>query len=132
MAPTACADHFTPFLAACWLSIHYSRTGKATQARESFSRTLSRARTFDYGFASRGTALLAPSDISLWRGMLRRAQEDLDVGEYARELTRHLDPSADAAGLAMGAESLTTAPLYIQTFGPFRAWRKGQEIPRTA
>ncbi len=128
----ACGDRFTPFLATLWLAISYARTGKAAQARESFARALVSAREFDYGFAFRGTALLAPRDLSLWRGMLRRAQEDPDVGEYARALTRQLDPSADAAGSTTGAESLTTAPLYIQTFGPFRAWRKGQEIPRAA
>jgi LuxR family transcriptional regulator, maltose regulon positive regulatory protein len=32
----------------------------------------------------------------------------------------------------MGADSLATAPIYIQTLGPFRAWRKGQEIERAA
>jgi DNA-binding SARP family transcriptional activator len=128
---TACGDVFTPCVADLWLAVHLSRTSRAALARENFARVLRVSREHGYEFLFQGTPLLAPKDISLVRGLLRRAQEHAEVGEYARALTRQLDPASETAS-ATSAESLATAPLYIQTLGPFRAWRKGQEIERAA
>ncbi len=128
---TECGDRFVPCVAALWLAIHYSAAGQAAAARQSFAKALERAHGNDYGFLFDGTALLAPKNVTAIRGLLRRAQEHPDEGRYARSLASLLDPAVSAAS-ASGSEPLATAALYIQTLGPFRVWRKGQEIERSA
>ena len=128
---TECGDRFVPCVASLWLAIHYSKTGQSTAARQSFARALERARGEDYGFLFEGTALLGPKNLTVVRGLLRRAQEHPEEGHYARSLSVMLDPAVSATS-ASGSEPLATAALYIQTLGPFRVWRKGQEIERSA
>ncbi|MCP5016279.1 MAG: hypothetical protein GY938_13560 [Ketobacter sp.] len=38
----------------------------------------------------------------------------------------------NSVGMSWRLDAKTSAPLYIQTLGPFRVWRQGQEIPPTA
>jgi DNA-binding SARP family transcriptional activator len=66
--------------------------------------------------------------------MFRRAVSDVVLGDYARRLSRHLEPlHTPAATTTVDAgDGISGAPLYIQTLGPFRAWRRGQEISRAA
>jgi DNA-binding SARP family transcriptional activator len=118
-------------VAALWLAVHASRSGQTAAARQSFARVLETAQRARYDFVFHGTALLAPKDVSLMRGLLRRAQEQPAEGEYARALSRRLTPGESASGSG-GTESLATAELYVQTLGPFRVWRRGQEIERAA
>lgn len=125
------ADPVLQTLAASWLAVHHHRAGHASQSREWFARALSLARTHGYEFVFDGTSLLAPKDLTVLRALLRRAHENSDVGDYARGISRQLDPSDGQPG-STGIESVATAPLYIQTLGPFRVWRRGQEIPRSA
>ena len=126
-----CGDRFVPCVASLWQAIHYSRTGQAVAARQSFIHALERAHQNDYGFLFEGVALLGPKNTAVIRGLLRRAQEHPEEGQYARSLSSLLDPAASAAGPS-APEALATAALYIQTLGPFRVWRKGQEIERSA
>lgn len=128
---TACGDRFVPCVANLWLAIHYSMGGQPSAARQSFARALERAHENDYGFLFEGTPLLGPKNLTIVRGLLRRAQEHPDEGPYARSLASLLDPAISPAG-PTGAETLATAALYIQTLGPFRVWRRGQEIERSA
>ncbi|CAN5198403.1 BTAD domain-containing putative transcriptional regulator [soil metagenome] len=128
---TACGDLFVPCVASLWLAVHYARIGEAASARQSFIRALEQARVNDYGFVFEGTALLAPKNLIAIRGLLRRAQEHPEEGQYAQRIGGLLDPDVSATS-ATGAESLATASLYVQTLGPFRVWRKGQEIERSA
>jgi LuxR family maltose regulon positive regulatory protein len=128
---TACGDRFVMCAASLWLAVHHSRMGETTAARQCFVRALEQARVNDYGFIFEGTALLAPKNLTAIRALLRRAQEHPEEGAYAQRVASILDPElSDATG--MGAESLATASLYVQTLGPFRVWRKGQEIERSA
>ena len=64
--------------------------------------------------------------------LLRRAQTDEGVGEYARRLARTLEPTntPTSASVPASADGMTGAALFIQTLGSFRAWRRGQEIER--
>ncbi len=128
---TECGDRFVPCVASLWLAIHHSKTGQATLARQSFARALEQAHANDYGFVFEGTALLAPKNLAVTRGLLRRAQEHPEEGKYARTLSSLLDPAVNASS-ASASEPLATAALYIQTLGPFRVWRKGREIERSA
>ncbi|MGQ0648629.1 MAG: BTAD domain-containing putative transcriptional regulator [Gemmatimonadaceae bacterium] len=127
-----CGDRLVRCLAALWLAIHRSREGRTADARESFAQALEAAQRDGFGFLFLGTALLAPREPSLWRGMLRRAQEDTQVGDFARLLARQFDAGSDASGASGTVERPSTAPLYIQTLGPFRVWRRGQELERAA
>jgi LuxR family maltose regulon positive regulatory protein len=127
----ACGDHFGAAVGALWLAIYYSRSARAAEARDAFTQALDAARREGYGFLFQGTALIAPRDLSLWRGMLRRAQEHPVVGGYARQIAHQFDARSDAGSLS-GGESPAAASLYIQTFGAFRVWRRGQEIERAA
>ena len=126
---TECGDHFVPCVASLWLAIHYTTSGQAAAARQSFARALERAHANGYGFLFEGTPLLAPKNLTVMRGLLRRAQEHPEEGRYARSLSSVLAVSAASPS---GSEPLATAALYIQTLGPFRVWRKGQEIERSA
>ena len=128
----ACGDRFTPCAAALWLAIHLSRGGRAVEARESFAGALDTARREGYGLLFQGAALLAPRNPSLWRGMMRRAQEHPVVGSYARQLAHGLDAPPGAGGGPAAADGPATAALYIQALGAFRVWRGGQEIERGA
>ncbi|MES2177524.1 MAG: BTAD domain-containing putative transcriptional regulator [Gemmatimonadota bacterium] len=127
-----CGDKFVQCVASLWLAIHYSRAGQSTAARQTFARALEQAHEHDYGFLFEGTALLAPKSLGVMRGLLRRAQEHPDEGPYARSLSALIDPSSSSAASTSGADTVATAALYIQTLGPFRVWRKGQEIERSA
>ena len=129
---TECGDQFVPCVASLWLAIHAAATGQSSPARQHFARALERAHGNDYGFLFEGTALLAPKNVTAIRGLLRRAQEHPEEGRYARSLSSLLDPAVSAADASSAAEPLATAALYIQTLGPFRVWRKGQEIERSA
>jgi len=102
-----CGDAFVPTLAALWLAVVYSRNGAAARANDAFTRATDAARRNGYDYVFQGTPLLAPKDAQLWRSLRRRVHDD-------------------------DGDSLTTAPLFIQTLGPFRAWRRGQEIERGA
>jgi DNA-binding SARP family transcriptional activator len=126
-----CGDRFVHCVAALWLAIHFARTGQPVAARQNFARALERAQEHGFSFLFSGTPLLAPKEFGLIRTLLRRAQEHATHGEYARELIQQLEPNEVAATTAV-ADSLATAALYIQTLGPFRVWRKGQEIERSA
>jgi ATP/maltotriose-dependent transcriptional regulator MalT len=127
----ACGDQFTSCVAALWLAVHASRSGQPAAARQSFARVLESAQRHGYDFLFDGTALLAPKDVSMMRGLLRRAQEQSGDADYARALSGRLDPG-ESASSAGATESLATAELYVQTLGPFRVWRRGQEIERSA
>lgn len=100
----ACGDQFVQNLAALWLAVLHTRRDRPARAAEFLARAHDLATRDGYDFLFSGTALLAPKDTSLWRA-----------------------PAADAAPSAA-----TQAPLFIQTLGPFRAWRGGQEIERAA
>jgi ATP/maltotriose-dependent transcriptional regulator MalT len=126
-----CGDQFIPCVGALWLAIHHSRSSRQPEAREAFAQALDVARREGYGFVFQGTALLAPRDPALWRGLLRRAQEHPAVGGYARQVAHQFESTGDAS-LSSGTESPATAPLYIQTLGAFRVWRRGQEVERTS
>jgi DNA-binding SARP family transcriptional activator len=128
----ACGDLFVPCVGALWLAVHFARTHRAAEARESFAQALDSARRESYGFLFQGTAVMAPRDVALWRGMLRRAQEHSVVGGYARQLALQYDGRSDAATGPATGENPGTAPLYIQTLGTFRVWRRGREIERSA
>ena len=125
-------DRLTPCAANLWLAVHHARAGAPVAAREAFVAALDASWRHGFEFLFGGASLLAPRDVSLWRGMLRRAQEHPELGEYARTLGRQLDPPSEAAAGPAPNEPLATAPLYVQTLGPFRAWRLGQEIERSA
>lgn len=124
-------DRFVMCVAALWLAINYSKAGQATAARQNFARALERAQANGYAFLFGGAPLLAPKDFSLIRSLLRRAQEHPDVGSYARDIIQQIEPNEVAANVE-AADNLASAPLYVQTLGPFRVWRKGQEIERAA
>lgn len=128
----ACGDRFVPALAALWLAVLHSRGHKSALAAECFALALQRAKHEEYDFLFEGTALLAPKDGELWRPLLRRAQADEQVGDYARRLSRELAPlrTPTSTHAVVSTDSMASAPLFIQTLGPFRAWRRGQEIQR--
>lgn len=126
-----CGDRFVFCVAALWLAIHYSKSAQLALARQTFVRALERSQQNGYSFLFGGTPLLAPKDSALIRSLLRRALEHPEQGAYAQELLSLIEPDELAISSAM-AESLATAPLYIQTLGPFRVWRHGQEIERSA
>ena len=129
---TECGDRFVPCVSALWLAIHYSRSGQTAPARQMFARALERAHAGDYGFLFEGSALLAPKNLTAVRALLRRAQEHPEEGRYARALSSLIDPTSLGTSSSSAPETLATAPLYVQTLGPFRVWRKGQEIERSA
>ena len=109
---TACGDRLTSCVASLWLAVHASRSGETSAARQRFGSVMEMAERHGYSFLLDGTALLAPKDVSMMRALL----EQPTVRTTERET----------------AESLATAELYVQTLGPFRVWRRGQEIERGA
>ncbi len=127
-----CGDRLTACTASLWLALLHGRAGRAAPAREAFAEALGASRRHGYEFLFHGGSLLAPRDVSPWRGMLRRAQEHPSSGDYARLLARQLDPAGETADGPASGEALVSAPLYVQTLGPFRVWRRGQEVERTA
>ena len=126
---TACGDEFNACVASLWLAVDASRHGHGGEARLAFSRVLETAQRNGYELLFDGTALLAPKDVAMMHGLLRRAQETAPDGSFVRTLSRRLgtDGASEGGG---GSESVATAALYVQTLGPFRVWRKGQEIER--
>ena len=129
-----CGDAFVPTLAALWLAVAYTRGGASARAQEAFARALDGTRRHGYDYVFQGTPLLAPKDTELWRSLLRRAHDDGTVGPLARRLSQQIEPpqTPTSTTVVSASDSLTTAPLFIQTLGPFRAWRRGQEIERGA
>lgn len=127
----SCGDRFTPCVAALWQAIRLARGPNASEARESFVHALELARRYDYGFLFEGRALLAPKDVGLLRALLRRAHDTPDIGEFALAISSRLE-TKDASTNTASQEGSSVAPLYIQTLGPFRVWRGGQEIERSA
>lgn len=127
-----CGDHFVATLAALWLAVLHSQGDRLAHANEWFARALDGARLNRYDFLFQGTPLLAPKDTALWRGLLRRAQANELVGDYARQLARQLEPNntPTSTNVTTSADGLTNAPLFIQSLGSFRAWRRGHEIER--
>jgi LuxR family maltose regulon positive regulatory protein len=129
-----CGDAFVPTLAALWLAVLYSGDGATAPAHDAFIRALGGAGRNGYDYVFHGTPLLAPKHSDLWRALLRRAHEDEAVGPLARRLSQQFVPPQTPTSTAVVAalDGQTTAPLFIQTLGPFRAWRRGQEIERRA
>ena len=130
----ACGDAFLETLASAWLSAVAAAAGDSSRAASDFMHALSGARRHGYDSIFQGTSLLAPKDTRLWRAMLRRAVSDAALGEYARRMSRQLEPlhtPATTNAVDVG-DGISGAPLYLQTLGPFRAWRRGQEIGRAA
>ena len=130
----ACGDAFLETLATAWLSVVYGAAGDSARSATQFTHALDGARRGGYDSIFQGTPLLASKDTRPWRALLRRAVTDAVVGEYARRLSRHLEPlhtptSTTAVDIGDG---INGAPIYLQTLGPFRVWRRGQEIGRAA
>ena len=124
-----CGDRYLPCVAQLWLALHRTRSGHSG-AQKCFNAALQSAQKHDYGFVFAGRALLAPKDTAAWRPLLKRAMADPAVAEFARKLALELDPSDQT--VSSGIETVVNARLYVQTLGPFRVWRNGQEIQRTA
>jgi DNA-binding SARP family transcriptional activator len=130
----ACGDAFLSTLAAAWLAVIHSTAGDAPKASACFTRALDGARRGGYDAILHGTPLLAPKDTRVWRTLFRRAPSDPLLAEYARRVSRHLEPhhTPTHATSVDAGDGISGAPLYLQTLGPFRAWRRGQEIERAA
>ena len=126
-----CGDHFVPCVAALWRAVQQSRSGQSAAARRSFAHALEQSHRYGYAFLFGGTPLLAPRDVATIRSLIRRAQEHPHDGPYARDLAALTDSDPNRA-TALPNDSLATAALYVQTLGPFRVWRHGQEIERAA
>lgn len=125
-------DQFTETVAGLWLAMHRARRGETSAARPAFLDALRRMRAGGYEFLLGGRSLLGPRETSLWRGLMRRAREDAELGDYARALSAQFDGGFAERGpsYARPGDAIPTAELYVQTFGPFRVWRQGQEIER--
>ncbi len=125
----ACGDRFSPCLADLWRAIRFSRLGQAADAIKAFARALQTAQRFGYDFLFTTIPLLGPKDFNVRLMLLEEMLLDRTLGAYAARLRDAISPQAPRR---LSRANPATVPLYVQTLGPFRVWRDGREIERTA
>lgn len=125
----ACGDRFSPCLADLWRAIRFSRLSRTVSAREAFARALQTAQRFGYDFLFTAVPLLGPKDFTARLMLLEEMLLDRTLGAYAARLRDAISPQTPHHP---SRANPATVPLYIQTLGPFRVWRDGREIERTA
>jgi ATP/maltotriose-dependent transcriptional regulator MalT/DNA-binding SARP family transcriptional activator len=128
----SCGDRYTPCVADLWLAIHFSRMGQQPTALTHLESALQAAQKYGYDFLFTKTPLFGPKDVSTRLMLLDSVPASSPLGMYAARLRQMLaSPDATIMSRSFAVSAPATAPLYLQTLGPFRVRRAGQEVERS-
>ncbi len=126
-------DSYGLCLGYLWLALYYLRGGQTQQAIAPLQQALKLAKLNDYQAVFTRITFLGPKDPSWLAALLKILPAHHPLNPYVATLKPALQETINnSVGMNWRLDAKTSAPLYIQTLGPFRVWRHGLEIPATA
>lgn len=122
-------DQYGLTVAHIWQALYYLQIGQERRAIAPLGQALHLAQTNRYGVLFTHITFLGPKDPAWLAALLTTLPADDPLNRFTaflqpalKETTRHY------IGLSLRLDAGASAPLYIQSLGPFRVWLKGQEI----
>lgn len=131
----AVGDQYGLAVAYIWQALYYLQMGQHRQAIAPLRQALRLAQAHRYEALFTRITFLGPKDPAWLVALLAALPASDPLTRYASSLQPALKETAgNYVGLSwrLASQAGPSAPLYIQTLGPFRVWSRGQEIPPEA
>lgn len=126
-----CEDRYIPCLANLWLAIYGKRFGQLETSKEALQEALRLSEKHGFDFIFSSVTPLGPKDFASRMNLLESVRLDSPLGTYAARLRESISPPVPSTNpIPFSITNPELAPFYIQTLGPFRVRRQGQEVER--